>query len=336
MLVMQPRYAYLSIEIVETSTNQPKPNLVPFRQCKLTELLFSNSFPSASAPASSHHRVPQRAVMIVTADPVGDFNATSQILRYSALAREITVPRIPSVSATILQMQQQTMEKRSYFSGSHGTPSETERETMEIAALEIARMSEEIDGLRNELRSENEKRIIAEAHTTSFEEKMLEVEADVREECYQEMEARMALELGKWRAQWESERERGEEHIDRKIELLSRGLGMQDLDLEGEDKENERVETLEGENDRLRRQVAQLMRQMEAQRSPSKRRVLGDSRGHEVEPSNTVSLTEGLEKMKLAGGPAMMHVGVNHASPGKKIRKLTTRKWDMMGDDDMI
>lgn len=64
-------------------------NIVPFRQCKLTELLFSNSFPSSS---SSHHlarspKPPQKGIMIVTADPLGDYNATSQILRYSALAR---------------------------------------------------------------------------------------------------------------------------------------------------------------------------------------------------------------------------------------------------------
>src|SRR5690606_4112554 len=70
--------------------------VVPFRQCKLTELLFTNSFPP---PNSTHRRNPQRAVMIVTADPLGDYNATSQILRYSALAREVTVPRAPSALA---------------------------------------------------------------------------------------------------------------------------------------------------------------------------------------------------------------------------------------------
>ena len=67
-----------------------QPNLVPFRQCKLTELLFSNSFLSPSAAHASSsvgRRNPQKGVMIVTADPLGDFNATSQILRYSALAR---------------------------------------------------------------------------------------------------------------------------------------------------------------------------------------------------------------------------------------------------------
>ena len=103
---------------------------VPYRQCKLTELLFSNSFVNTNAMTSTNHqgyrssqyyggggiygqqqqqqqqhqqqqRIPQRAIMIVTADARGDFNATSQILRYSALAREVTVPRIPSVSSVI-------------------------------------------------------------------------------------------------------------------------------------------------------------------------------------------------------------------------------------------
>ena len=38
----------------------------------------------------------------MNADPHGDFSATSQILRYSALACEVTAPRIPSISQAIL------------------------------------------------------------------------------------------------------------------------------------------------------------------------------------------------------------------------------------------
>jgi hypothetical protein len=134
--------------------------------------------------------------MVVTADPVGDFNATSQILRYSALAREITVPRIPSVTSTILA----SGSSQGYFSasgsgGGRRSPTDTERETMEIAALEIARMSEEIDGLRAELASETQRRMEAEAHLLSSEERMLELEMEVREECFLEMEKRMASEM---------------------------------------------------------------------------------------------------------------------------------------------
>ncbi|KAF8857830.1 P-loop containing nucleoside triphosphate hydrolase protein [Acephala macrosclerotiorum] len=254
--------------------NSTKPNLVPFRQCKLTELLFSNSFPSTSTIPStpSHHhphqqpRNPQKAVMIVTADPLGDFNATSQILRYSALAREITVPRIPSVTSTILA--QSTASH--YFSPRAGrsSPTDTERETMEIAALEIARMSEEIDGLRAELLNEQQRRLEVEAHLESMTDRIMEVEAEVREECFVEMEKTMEVEMRRWKANWAEQQERTEEHLDKKLEIYTRSM---DAVEDGEDKENTPVRDLsmQDENERLRREVEILRRELQS-RSPSK------------------------------------------------------------------
>jgi hypothetical protein len=307
-----------------------QPNLVPYRQCKLTELLFSNSFPSSSnssaAPSSHHHRNPQKAIMIVTADPVGDFNATSQILRYSALAREITVPRIPSVTSTILA----SGSSQCYFSapGSVGrmrSPTETERETMEIAALEIARMSEEIDGLRAELMAETQRRMEAEAHLSTSEERMLELEMEIREECFQEMEKSMAFEMERWKARWAGEMDRADEHVDRKLEILTRGIEVRN----DEDKENERTEAeeLQDENERLRHQVAQLQRELQG-RSPSKRSILGESRlGMAVEPVNDMG--SAMQKLRLSGNE-------NNKSPVKKMKKLTARKWDMIDADEML
>ncbi|KAI9735714.1 MAG: hypothetical protein M1818_006322 [Claussenomyces sp. TS43310] len=331
-----------------------KPNLVPYRQCKLTELLFSNSFPSSSTTASSHaHRNPQKAVMIVTADPVGDFNATSQILRYSALAREITVPRIPSVSSTILAGGGQ----RSYFGHSHSSPSDTERETMEIAALEIARMSEEIDGLRDEARQEQECCAALEAHLVSAQDRIVEVEQEVREECYQEMEARMAVAMQRWKALWESERERGEAHVDRKLEVLTRGIEALDVvSNSGEDKENvpaaaAAVEGLEVENARLRVRVALLQRELNGGRSPTKatkqrderkRSVLGESREFEVDRGNApvfaaAAAEEGMEAQGLGHGHGQgQRPGEKIRSPVKKVKKLTARKWDLIDADEML
>ena len=60
--------------------------------------------------------------MIVTADPHGDFNATSQILRYSALAREVTVPRIPSITETILQANAAHAYPASHASSRNSNP----------------------------------------------------------------------------------------------------------------------------------------------------------------------------------------------------------------------
>jgi hypothetical protein len=281
--------------------------------------------------------------MIVTADPLGDFNATSQILRYSALAREITVPRIPSVSSTILA--QSTASH--YFSpriGGRMSPSDTERETMEIAALEIARMSEEIDGLRAELLSEQQRRLECEAHLESLSDRAEEIEAEVREECYLELENKLESEMRKWKMVWEGERERGDVHLDRKLEIYTRSM---DSAVEGEDKENAFsgpgvIEDLEMENERLRREVELLRREVQG-RSPSKsqnqRMPLRESRTHRSTskgPFHGVGVVEvgrDLEEMRIGDG----RLGVpGQGSPTKRVRKLTARKWDLMDEGELL
>ncbi|KAK4232411.1 kinesin-like motor protein 9 [Podospora fimiseda] len=320
-----------------------KPNLVPFRQCKLTELLFSNSFPSASSSVSSaaRHRNPQKAVMVVTADPVGDYNATSQILRYSALAREVTVPRIPSISQAILSgtaphqaqrppssassVESPTLQTSSHHHhynsrrvsppqllssppmqrstmappGLHSPPADMHRTTMELAALEIARLSEELDYMRQTLEIERSAREVAESHLLSMEDKMIELEQAIREDCTAEFERRLDIEMARWRATMQVEMERGEEHWGRKIEVFERMSGMSNQilihndggessesegDLGDEDKENVRVEgDMEEEMERLRRENEVMKRELSCL-SPSKRRVqpLGE-RGVEIE-----------------------------------------------------
>ncbi|TVY37364.1 Kinesin-like motor protein [Lachnellula subtilissima] len=314
-----------------------KPNLVPFRQCKLTELLFSNSFPSTSTPShhhSSHNRNPQKAIMIVTADPLGDFNATSQILRYSALAREITVPRIPSVTSTILA--QSTASH--YFAPRTGraSPTETERETMEIAALEIARLSEEIDGLRDALRDEQDRRVESDAHLESMTDRIMEVEMTVREEVFAEMEAKMQEEMRRWKVNLAAESDRNDEHLDRKLEILTKTM---DLGADEEDKENANSgpgEDLELENDQLRREVAQLRREL-GSRSPSKsqRMPLRESRSNRT----LNDIGRSMENLRISNAPTPQQDkargGVSGSgSPLKKVRKFTGKKWDMGAGDE--
>ena len=194
---------------------------------------------------------------------------------------------------------------------------------MEIAALEIARMSEEIDGLRAELAAEQERRLECEAHLETLaadvEDRVLETEQDVREECYLEMEKRVENEMRRWKATWEGERERGEVHLDKKLEILTRGISLDD---DEEDKENTRKgetvnEDLVEENERLRREVELLRREIQG-RSPSKRLPLRESRE--------------MEKMRLSNESLVSANG----SPLKKVRKLTARKWDLMGEDELL
>ncbi|KAI0448696.1 P-loop containing nucleoside triphosphate hydrolase protein [Xylaria acuta] len=339
--------------------NNAKPNLRPFRQCKLTELLFTNSFPSSAVSHSAvHRRAPQKAVMIVTADPFGDFNATSQILRYSALAREVTVPRIPSITSTILangnanshfqQLEPSTLSSsppislpvahhRPLFhpSGNHSRTfspvSDTERGTMENAALEIARMADMIDQLNAELARESEARMTAEARLMSMEDRIMDLEQEVREECYTDFEQRLAMEMNRWKASLSLEQERGEEHWDRKVEVLARSVGVvvtapsNEGDLENEDKENVLIENLEQENERLRREVTILKRELSS-RTPSKRAPLRERGDLPSTKGEVTSLGGRLEQLRVSNG-----------SPTKKIRKLPPKKWgDVAVDDDLF
>ncbi|KAI8623628.1 P-loop containing nucleoside triphosphate hydrolase protein [Xylariaceae sp. FL1651] len=342
---------------MQTDVNSStKPNLGLFRQCKLTELLFTNSFPSAALSHSAvHRRAPQKAVMIVTADPLGDFNATSQILRYSALAREVTVPRIPSITSTILanghassQFQQPepspicsspmsspVAHHRPLYqpSGNHSRTfspiSDTERSTMENAALEIARMADIIDQLNAELSRETEGRITAEAHLMSMEDRLMDLEQEIREECYADFEQRLTMEMNRWKASLSLEHERGEEHWDRKVEVLARSVGVvvtapsDTDDIEDEDKENVLIENLEQENDRLRREVAVLKRELSS-RTPSKRAPLQE-RGDLPSTKGEVSSLGGkMEQLRVS----------STGSPTKKARKLPPKRWDTMAVDD--
>ena len=206
--------------------------IVPFRQCKLTELLFSNSFPSPNHSAYQthnqhhHHRNPQKAVMIVTADPLGDFNATSQILRYSALAREITVPRIPSVTSTILNGSTASSSRppsREYHQTGPCNHNIDEA-ALEMAYSEIARLGEESEILSVKLAEQEGRRQEAEENWQRAEQRAEEIEQKVREECWAEMEERLGEERRRWMNAREEEKERGEEHLDRKLDVLVKGM----------------------------------------------------------------------------------------------------------------
>ena len=258
-------------------------NLVPYRQCKLTELLFSNSL----AQGGHGHKAPQKSIMVVTADPLGDFNATSQILRYSALAREVTVPRIPSVTSTILS----NTAKSAGMASGRTTPSAVVEE-LEAALAEIARLREELEITQLQLEEETNRRSAAEASWSAAEVRIDEIEAEIREEVWSEMEAKLAQEQRRWRAARQEEFERSEEHVDRKMDILTRGISI----YEDDDKENAPTGT---DSERF------------------------------ADQNEVVVLRE--ENDKLQSRIALMERENGLRSPSKKIRILKTRKWDGSG-----
>lgn len=261
------------------NANSTTPSVVPFRQCKLTELLFSNSFTPASAQTNhGGHSKPQKSVMVVTADPLGDFNATSQILRYSALAREVTVPRVPSITNTILAGTARPPSRNDGVSSAL-------QEELDHALAAIASLRADLEVTQMKLEEERRRRYEAEVSWQAAESRMYEIEAEVREEIWSEMEAQMALEQRRWRAARDEELDRNDEHMDRKLELLARGIDM--YQSPGDDKENAggeiedagRVAELEDEVGMLKERLAANEREKESQRSPSKKmRVLKSRR----------------------------------------------------------
>lgn len=303
--------------------------------------------------------------MIVTADPHGDFNATSQILRYSALAREITVPRIPSITQTILAPPTQptpsmaggssplsspTLQHSRPFFAPSSSPNlsrtfspasvasdDPHRSTMEMAALEIARLAEENEYLRQAMAAEQAARQEAQAHLLSVEDRMVDLEQAVREDCVEEFERRLQIEVARWRACEAAEAERVEEHVNQKIEILARVVDVAASDGEGEeDKENVLVEDVWGENDRLRREVEVLRREL-AGMSPSKRMPLRERGGDTERGSGAAGLQRKMEKLRVSDEASRSSSGsVRSGSPTKKVRKLGTKRWDSMEDDEMF
>ncbi|RDH33912.1 kinesin family protein [Aspergillus welwitschiae] len=309
-----------------------KATMVPFRQCKLTELLFSNSFPSSNQ-TTGFNRHPQKAIMIVTADPMGDYNATSQILRYSALAREVAVPRAPSIAESILSS---TLGSRHGSVSGRNTPSMGTNEELEKALAEIARLTTENESLSVRLAEEEILRTDFELRLKASEERCIMIEQEVREECWNEMDERMEEERKRWQNALDQQSGFNDEHLDKKIEIVSRGFQIYE---DPKPSSDERVEDLEFENDQLRSKIAALERELNC-RSPTKKsrskNTLEASRNSNIfgrESDIEVALKR-MDQLKLADSmfsPAPQPA----SSPGKRQRKMATRKWDLAPEEDI-
>ncbi|KAL9100134.1 MAG: hypothetical protein Q9187_009400 [Circinaria calcarea] len=301
--------------------------------------------------------------MIVTADPLGDFNATSQILRYSALAREVTVPRIPSVTSTIFSGVNinQGCSKSQPASSGRNTPYDNTAE-LEAATFEAEKLSEEVAILAMRLADEQERRREAEEAWQRAEEKAEEIEREIREECWNEMERRIEDERRRWKGAWGEEADRNDEHLDRKLELLSRGIQSKPLrehslnviqftnspsptvhedTSEAQPAATTRIAELEDENAILHRKVAALEHEMQC-RSPTKTRrpkssqpkileaaaeLPGEStlQNDFVQQLREVDLNETMERMEKAMAPA---------KTPRKVRKLTAKRMGYAAEEE--
>ncbi|KIW66221.1 hypothetical protein PV04_08421 [Phialophora macrospora] len=357
------------LQVMNDCQQEGSKPIVPFRQCKLTELLFSNSFPSSNH--GSAYRQPQKGVMIVTADPQGDFNATSQILRYSAMAREVTVPRVPSVTSTILAGGGQGKMLMSGRTTPHDAvnPYFAAKE-LEQATHEAARLAEECDLLVVKLAEEEIKRTEAELKLQAAVEKALAMEQEIREECWTEMEERLDEEKERWRTAWEQERMKSEEFMDGKLDLMEKTANLaihEDATATG------RLEQLQHENESLRAKLRAIEQELQnksptkksragaGSKSPAKGLVLQESsniniatnpflaslRASARDSDATIKATKSEDDLNVCDvSPRKLSLRSSSSTrvsaisiqeqpvPVKKQRKLTTRKWDLGDPDD--
>ena len=228
--------------------------------------------------------------MVVTADPRGDYNATSQILRYSALAREVTVPRIASITSTILTGASTSLRPTS---SGRTTPSAI-LEELEGANSEIARLSQEIEVFALRLTEETARRKAAEHSWAVAEEHMADLEAEIREECFADMEAAVTQERRRWQSAWDEEADNNQAHLDSKIDVVIKATKAQmreqgSVDVY-EESEKERADELERENEVLRAKLEVLERADQARSSSpiKKMRVLKSKKWTNPDPDAMV------------------------------------------------
>ena len=310
--------------------------------------------------------------MIVTADPLGDFNATSQILRYSALAREVTVPRIPSVSSTILS----GTTGRAPSGQTSPTFTHTDEAVVEMAFSEIARLNEEVEILNVRLAEEEGRRREAEENWQNAEDKAEVVEMDVREECWTEMERRLEEERRRWMGAWGEEVNSNAQlknlsmlievnrliittsiwianwrfcrrayKVKTRLRVFTISTKHKTVHEDAVDR-NAYITELETENEALRQRSEALEREIQC-RSPTKSRqkpripslALADIRLAAGSDSGAEALGSALSKLNGLGltdpAEARSPEKTTGKKPGMKVRKLTTRKWDLMDENDL-
>lgn len=182
--------------------------------------------------------------MILAADPLGDFNATSQMLRYSALAKEVTVPRVPSVNETVMSGPLGAAKRISEGSRG-GSPKAALKEELDAAAAHISRVTDECESLAVRVAEEEIARSELELRLRAAEGRNLIIEQEIREEAWAEMEERVEEERRKWQNAWADQvsrmkaflwiyhskltwlnfqANRNDEHLDKKIDLFSKGI----------------------------------------------------------------------------------------------------------------
>ncbi|KAL2314938.1 Kinesin-like protein Klp9 [Schizosaccharomyces pombe] len=161
--------------------HEGKQHIIPFRQSKLTELLFHSGHLSGLAGIN----------MLVNIDPFGSFDENAQVMRYSANAREILPPPLnensgsQSPSHSLLQKSKNTSSTKALTSHLEQLQQENQQLRMLLADADSEMMNLEYE-IRQQMTREMEERV-SEVERT-FLTKLLEETAQGIEYTDQKLE----------------------------------------------------------------------------------------------------------------------------------------------------
>jgi hypothetical protein len=127
-------------------------------------------------------------------------------------------------------------------------------------------LADEVIVLGLRLEDERMRREAAERGWAASEARVETMEQEVRDECWAEMEGVLETERMRWQGAWAGETERGEDRVDRKIEILARSAISGEEDAEvvesaGRTVREEELRELMDENAHLRSRIELLERE---------------------------------------------------------------------------
>lgn len=286
--------------------------------------------------------------MIVTADPKGDYNATCQILRYSALAREVAVPRVPSVNSQVPLLPPQRTDRLRPGSG---------RLSPDPGSLQ-----DRIGLLTQQLADEITRREEAEETIAVLSDRLDFLEEEIRDEMAEEMEERVEAERRRWMGAWDEEADRREEWMDKKVELVMMNHAN-GTDSEGDQtptasrpgvgqvgkplsmSERRRLTALEDENKALQKRIDELEMEVKSRQDRSSRSVDQSRKSDDDSPPS-----ESQRGVKSGSRTTKVGTGAEQAAPPtsgrtspakpripaspRKQRVLKAKKWQVDGEGD--
>lgn len=244
--------------------------------------------------------------MLVTADPRGDFNSTTQILRYSALARDVPVPRARK-SSNLSASARNSDGRDSNISTAMAVATAVEQATAEAEAT--------IAKLRSQLLATTKALKAAERRAHEAERGALAMEQRVREEIAAEFDERAREMRYAYLGRLHEDEEHKREFVDSKVEIALRSVNSQvweeesilknSSQIEVHELDWERYDELEDENDALRKEVEKLKRE------------LAESKAENQTPSST-----GGTPMKIGRTRKAILTGKKHVSLGMGLGHL--------------